>query len=90
MSFKKNLLSNLQDYSPEISLALILFTMLCNVFLILKIKYGNMLVTKSTVTPYNYALSYMITSIVSAILKCCYHIGKESSENNWDVLHNAE
>ena len=58
-----------KEYSGAISLALILVTLLYNVYLIFRIKYGSVLINKETLKPYYYSLAYFITYCLETSLK---------------------
>ena len=49
----------LREYSGNIALALILTTLLYNIYLIFKIRYGSILVTRMSLWPYYYSLAYL-------------------------------
>ena len=70
------------------SLALIAVTMLYNIFLIVKIRYDKVLITKITLRPYYCALAYLITICIEGVLKCYFsygdHGGKKRDLNIWN------
>ena len=60
----------MEEYSGFIALALVLVTMIYNVYLIYKIKYGNVMITKMCLLPYYYALGYLTIGGINTLLKC--------------------
>ena len=60
----------LEEYSGFIALSLVSVTMLYNVHLIFKIKYGSVMITKVCLLPYYYALANLTIGGVNTLLKC--------------------
>ena len=48
--------------------ATITITILYNIFQIVKIRYGDVLITKSTLKPYYLSLFYMVLNFIKSIL----------------------
>ena len=57
-------------YSVNLALAFVSTSLLYNVYLIFKIKYGSVYITKETLKPYYYSLAYLVIYSVEAALKC--------------------
>ena len=60
----------LREYSGNIALALILTTLFYNVYLIFKIRYGSILITKMSLWPYYYSLAYLTACALNTYCKC--------------------
>ena len=58
------------EYSLYLALAFVLTSLLYNVYLIFKIRYGSVYITKETLKPYYHSLAYLVIYSVEAALKC--------------------
>ena len=59
----------LNEYSGALACSLIMITILCNISIIMKIKYGRVLITKTTLKPYYLAFAYLILSYVNMMMR---------------------
>ena len=81
-----------EEYSGAFAVALILGTLFYNVYLIFRIKYGSVLITKETLKPYYYSLAYLICSGFETSLKCwvIWESTPDYSTANANIWNNAD
>ena len=63
-----NLHDILQAYSPSMTFSTVILSIAYNFYLIMKLKYGDLLINKTTLMPYYLALFYLCSSAVCYII----------------------
>ena len=65
-------------------------SLLYDIYLILKIRYGNVLITKITLRPYYYALAYLVCSFLFNLMRCHFNDTATNLNDNLNVWNNAD
>ena len=60
----------LKKYGSSFVLALVITTLLGCIYVIYQIRYGNVIITKKTLTPYYILLIYLLLLLGESIEKC--------------------
>ena len=67
-----------KQYSGALACASVIATALCNIYIIIKIKYGQVLITKTTLKPYYLSLAYLLLSSVVLMLRYYLECSRDS------------
>ena len=59
----------LKQYSFAMYFATSMMTIIWNIYLLVKIKYGDILITKSTLKPYYFSLLFLVLNFIKAIVR---------------------
>ena len=60
------------NYAPALTFATLIITVLYNVFVIMQIKYGEVLITRTSLKPYYLSLAYLVVSVTCSFLTLIY------------------
>lgn len=63
------------QYSFAMYFAMSIVTVLFNIYLIMKIRYGKELITKSTLNPYYVTLTFLILNFIKSLIR--WHISRD-------------
>ena len=80
----------LNEYSGALACSLIVITILCNIAIIMKIKYGQVLITKTTLKPYYLAFVYLILSYVNMMIREYLETTKTTKKFNLKYWNNVD
>ena len=59
----------LKQYSFAMYFATSMMTIIWNIYLLVKIRYGDILITKSTLKPYYLSLWFLVLNFIKAIVR---------------------
>ena len=78
------------SYSCALSSASVILTTLYNLYIIMRIRYGSVLITKFTLKPYYLTFAYLALSSVVSLMRYYLYITRDPAKITLDYWNNVD